>query len=62
MSWVLKIKDNGIYHSLLVSKGFIQREVMEYYLSHSKVLCDITCLMLETILDSILMIKTVNLF
>ena len=42
MNWVLKIKDNGRYLSRLVSKGFLQREGVNYDLSHSPVLCDIT--------------------
>ena len=25
MNWILKIKENGIYCSLIVSKGFLQR-------------------------------------
>ena len=39
---VLKIKDNGRYHVKLVSKVILQREGVDYYLSHSPVLCDIT--------------------
>ena len=42
MRWVIKIKDNGRYRARLVSKGFLQREGMDYDLSHSPVLCDIT--------------------
>lgn len=42
MCWVLKIKYNGRYQSRLVSKGFLQREGVDYKLSHSPVLCDIT--------------------
>ena len=42
MRWVLKIKDNGRYRARLVSKGFLQREGVDYDLSHSPVLCDIT--------------------
>ena len=34
MRWVLKIKDNGRYRSRLVSKGFLQREGVDYDLSH----------------------------
>ena len=34
MIWVLKIKDNGRYSEILVSKGFLQREGVEYNLSH----------------------------
>ena len=45
MRWVLKIKDNGRYHERLVAKGFIQREGVDYDLSHSPVLCDITFLL-----------------
>ena len=42
MRWVLKIKDNGRYRARLVAKGFLQREGVDYDLSHSPVLCDIT--------------------
>ena len=34
MSWLLKIKDNGRYHSRLVSKGFLQIQGVDYDLSH----------------------------
>ena len=40
--WVLKIKDNRRYRSRLVAKGFLQREGVDYYLSNSPVLWDIT--------------------
>ena len=47
MCWVLKIKDNGRYRERLVSKGFLPREGVDYDLSHSPFLCDITfCLLL----------------
>ena len=42
MSWVLMIKDNGRYREILVSKGFLQREGVDYDLSHSPVLCGIS--------------------
>ena len=42
MRWVLKIKDNGRYRERLVDKGFLQREGVDYDLSNSPVLCDIT--------------------
>ena len=42
MRWVLKIKYNGRYRERLVAKGFLQREGVDYDLSHSPVLCDIT--------------------
>ena len=46
MIWLLKIKYNGRYHSRLVSKGFLQREGVDYVLSHSQVLWNITFLYL----------------
>ena len=46
MRWVLKIKDNGRYRSRLVSKVFLQRERVDYDLSHSPVLCDINFILL----------------
>ena len=42
MRGVLKIKDNGRYCARLVTKGFLQREGVDYDLRHSPVLCDIT--------------------
>ena len=42
MRWVVKIKDNGRYRAMLVAKGFLQREGVDYDLIHSPVLCDIT--------------------
>ena len=42
MSLVLKIKDNGRYRARIVDKGFLQIEGVDYDLSHSAVLCDIT--------------------
>ena len=42
--WVLKIKDNGRYRSRLSSKGFLQREGLDYDLSNSPFICDITSL------------------
>ena len=42
MRWVLKIKDNGRYRSRILAKGFLQREGVDYDLSHSPVLCDLT--------------------
>lgn len=42
MIWVLKIKDNGRYKERLVFKGFLQIEGVEYDLSHSPIICDIT--------------------
>ena len=46
MIWVLNIKDNGRYCSTLIPKGFLQRELIEYDLSHSPILCDINFLTL----------------
>lgn len=46
MHWVLKIKDNGRYRERLVAKGFLQREGVDYDISHSPVLCDISFLLL----------------
>ena len=42
MRWLIKIKDNGRYRARLVANGFLQREGVDYDLSHSPVLCDIT--------------------
>ena len=37
MKWVFKIKDDGLYRYRLVSKGYLQKEGVEYDLSHSPV-------------------------
>lgn len=42
MKWVFKIKDYGRYLSLLVEKGYLQKEDIEYNLSHSPVLWDVS--------------------
>ena len=42
MKWIFKIKYDGLYCYILVEKGYLQKEGVDYDLSHSHVLCDVS--------------------
>ena len=42
MKWIFKIKYDGLYCYILVEKGYLQKEGVDYDLSHSPVLCDVS--------------------
>ena len=46
MKWVFKIKDDGIYCSLLVSKVYLHKEYIYYNLNHSPLLFDVSLIIL----------------
>lgn len=41
MIWFMNIKENVIYHSILIDKGFLKREGFYYNLSQSTIIFDI---------------------